>query len=363
MNLEELGWNSYFDEHYRQFSGGNDFIPARVARENRQRYDVISEKGTLSAIVSGSFAFNTDSPADYPAVGDWVVVNAIWDESKAIIHKVLPRTTGFTRKSAGTTTDEQTIAANVDIVFLVVGLNTEFNLRRIERYLTQISLSGAELVILLNKADLCADPLKHLTEVESICNDIPIHYMSAITDPNIDCIRQYLSTGKTATMVGSSGTGKTTIINRLLGSDQLKTGDLTDAGSGSDGKHTTTWRELVLLPTGGVIIDSPGMRELQLWADTEDVSSSFEDIQQLMTQCSFRNCQHESEPGCAIRKAIKEGVLDPGRFNNYQKMNLETKYLEQRKLIRAFQDKRVRQIEISKYSRKLKKANFKGKFK
>ena len=351
-----MGWDSYFKEHYRQYSHKDEFIPVRVVREDRERYSVISDKGTLSATVSGSFGFNADTIADYPAIGDWVVVNAIRDESKAIIHKVLPRKTGFTRKAAGSTTEEQVIAANIDVVFLVVGLDSDFNLRKIERYLTQINISGAEPMILLNKADLCPDPLSYLAEVASICPDVPVHYLSATTDSDIDCVRRYLTVGKTTAMVGSSGTGKTSIINRLRGTDRLLTGAVSDAIS--KGRHTTTWRELVLIPSGGIVIDSPGMRELQLWADAEELSGSFEDIEQLIVTCSFRNCRHNSEPGCAIRRAIDEGALDEKRFNNYQKMNREVKHLEQRKLSKARQEKRARFKEIAIYSRKLKKGRF-----
>jgi len=356
VNLNQLGWDGDFENQFLELAMSDELIPARVVRENKERYELISETGTLTATVSGLFSFNAVAKSDYPAVGDWVIINVLIEESKAIIHKLLPRRSQLTRKVAGTKTDEQVIAANIDTVFVIVGLDTEFNLRRIERYLTQIRASGADPVILLNKADLCDDPMRYLIEASSISEDAPVYYLSAINDNDFSYIEKHLTEGRTASFIGSSGTGKSTIINRLLGSDQLKTGDVSDAIS--KGRHTTTWRELIILPNGGIVIDTPGMRELQLWADEETLSDSFQDIEELISNCRFRDCRHETEPGCAILQAIESNELDRKRFSNYLKMSDEIHGLDSRRSKRSLLVRYAKMKEIAILSRKRNKVKF-----
>jgi len=354
MNLIQLGWNSFFQGEFDGFAGGQDLIPARVARQNKHNYDVLCEKGSLSAQVSGSFSFFAESALDYPTVGDWVVVNAI-DDDKAIIHKLLPRKSSFTRKAAGIETEAQVLAANIDVVFVVVGLDRDFNPRRIERYQSLIQKSGAEMVILLNKADLCSDPLACVSEIEQIAGDIPVIHLSAVCDSDFSSIGRFIETGRTVTMVGSSGTGKSTIINRLLGEDILPTSET--SGAVGKGRHTTTWRELILLPSGGVVIDTPGLREIQLWADEDDLLATFDDIEDLAKQCRFRNCQHESEPGCAVLQAIEDDKLDYGRLRNYRKMKKEIRFLEARKAERLLMSKAWGK-ELHRFKKQKKKVKY-----
>ncbi|MDP8238932.1 MAG: ribosome small subunit-dependent GTPase A [Candidatus Hatepunaea meridiana] len=329
MNITLLGWNSFFQEEFEGFSGGQGFIPARIARQNKHNYNVLCEKGALTAEVSGSFSYLAEASVDFPTVGDWVVINAIEDDNKAIIHKLLPRKNSFSRKAAGIETEAQVLASNIDTVFVVAGLDRDFNPRRIERYMTLIRNSGAEPVILLNKADLCSDPSARVSEIEKVAQDVPVYYLSATCDDDISQINNLIPTGKTGAMLGSSGTGKSTIINRLLGEDILATSET--SGAVGKGRHTTTWRELILLPSGGIVIDTPGLREIQLWADEEDLSITFDDIEEIAAKCRFRNCKHKSEPGCAIIQAIEEEILDYRRVQNYHKMKREIRFLEARK--------------------------------
>ncbi len=355
MNLTQLGWNSFFQQEFIGFGGGQDLIPARVVRQNKLSYDVICEKGNLTAQVSGAFSFFVETSEDFPTVGDWVVVNVIDDENKAIIHKLLPRKSNFTRKAAGAETEAQVVAANVDIVFVVVGLDRNFNLRRIERYLTLINKSGAEMVIVLNKSDLCDETEERVDEVENIAGDVPVITMSAVCDDDFSQIEQYITEGRTVTMVGSSGTGKSTIINRLLGEERLLVKHTSEHVS--QGRHTTTWRELVVLPSGGIVIDTPGMREIQLWADDEDLANAFGDIEELAENCRFRDCKHISEPGCAVWQAIEDGELEEKRLNNYRKMGKEIKFMERRKRERAILDKNFGK-KLAKYHKQKKKVIF-----
>jgi ribosome biogenesis GTPase len=293
-----------------------------------------------------------------PAVGDWVAAIPRPGEAAGIVHAVLPRRSRFSRKVAGGITDEQVLAANMDTVFLVCGLDGDFNLRRIERYLAPAYDSGASPVILLNKADLCQDLAARLAEVEAIAAGAPVHAISAADNQNIDAVCQYLATGRTAAFLGSSGVGKSTVINRLIGQDRQRTGEVRTHDS--HGRHTTTHRELILLDGGGMVIDTPGMRELQLWSDdSAAVDEAFEDVERLARACRFRDCRHEAEPGCAIRVAIEDGTLDPGRYDNYLKLQRELRFLERRRNQRFAQQEKDRWKHIHQLQKQLKKNHHK----
>jgi ribosome biogenesis GTPase len=289
-------------------------------------------------------------------VGDWVALSPRWDEGKATIHALLPRKTKFSRRAVlsggmpetGGRTDEQVLAANVDTVFLVSGLDRDFNVRRIERYLAVAWDSGAAPVIILNKADLCEKLAAKLQEVEAVAIGVPIHPVSATENQGLETLQTYLGAGKTVVFLGSSGVGKSTIINCLLGSERQKVHAVRE--DDSRGRHTTAHRELIVLPEGGMVIDTPGLREIELWSNEEGLEKIFGDIEQLAASCRFRDCRHQGEPGCAIRQALDDGSLDAGRYDNYLKLQRELKHLAlrqekgaQRRAEREW-DKRVRRI-------------------
>jgi len=274
MKLGDLGWNGFFNQHFERFRN-RDFAPGRIACEHKRIYTIYTEHGELVAEVSGRFRHSADSRSEFPTVGDWVAIQARPEEGNATIHALLPRKSSFSRKAplAGGPaygpgrTEEQVLVANVDTVFLVSGLDGDFNVRRIERYLTLAWDSGATPVIVLNKADVCEGVEAYVQEVDSIAFGIPIHPVSAITHQGLDALRAYLRHGQTVAMLGSSGVGKSTLINSLLGTERQQIGAVRE--SDGRGRHITTQRELILLPGGGVIIDNPGLRELQLWGDEE----------------------------------------------------------------------------------------------
>ncbi len=325
MKLTNLGWNSFFANEYSAFKE-ESLEPARVRVEHRGSYEVSTGGNTYVAEISGKFRFEAELREQLPAVGDWVLITPQADQ-RAIIHHLLPRKSKFSRKIAGNTTEEQIVAANIDTVFLVNALNQDFNLSRIERYLVMAWESGANPVIVLSKADLCQDVEEKIHSVSGIAVGVPIHVVSSASGSGIEELALYLTEGTTTALLGSSGAGKSTLINKLYGTDIQTVQDIRE-GDGK-GKHTTTNRELIVLESGGVVIDTPGMRELQLW-ETNDISQSFRDIEELSEQCYFRDCKHDGEPKCAIETAIEEGRLDGRRLENYRKFIRELAFLERR---------------------------------
>ncbi|TLS35059.1 ribosome small subunit-dependent GTPase A [Pseudalkalibacillus caeni] len=343
MNLKQLGWNDFFAAAAAEYNTDQPFTVGRVSLEHKRLYRILTEHGELLGEVSGKFRHTASEREDFPAVGDWVILTARPEEGKATIHAVLPRQSKFSRKAAGDTTEEQIIATNINTVFLVNALNKDFNVRRIERYLLMAWESGANPVIILSKSDLCDDLDQKIEEVENVALGVPIHAVSATDDVGIDQLEPYLTEGHTVALLGSSGAGKSTLTNRLFGSEKLLVKEIRE---GDDkGRHTTTHRELVMIPGGGLLIDTPGMRELQLWEADSSVSQSFSDIEEIAEQCRFRDCSHDGEPGCAVKEAIDAGDLIEKRFENYIKLQRELAYLERKA------DKRAQLAEREKWKK------------
>lgn len=324
LDLEQLGWN---DRLAAQFAalGRSDWRPARIVRWHGEASIVDGPSGELAARPSGKLRHETQQLGEMPALGDWVAIEPRVDEGTATIHLRLPRRSRFSRKVAGHRTDEQVVASNIDTALVMVGLDHDLSVRRIERYLTQIWNSGADAVIVLNKADLCDDVSQVVDEVEQASRGVPVAPISAATGEGVDALRPYLRVGQTVVAVGSSGVGKSTLINCLLGYDLQPTQAV--RADDSHGRHTTTFGQLIPLPAGGVYIDTPGLREVQLWGDEADVDQTFADIVELAAQCRFTDCQHGSEPGCAVRAALDEGTLDAGRLDSYRRQQREMQRL------------------------------------
>jgi ribosome biogenesis GTPase len=339
LNLNDLGWT---DGHTTDFEphAAAGLVPARVSEQHRGAYVVLAEDGELRADLAGRLEHEAAGAGDLPAVGDWVAVAPRSDEGAATIHAVLPRRTKFSRKVAWSATEEQVLAANIDTVFLVTSLNDDFNLRRLERYLTLAWESGAQPVIVLTKTDLCADVLGRVLEVEAIAFGVPVHPISSITGDGLELVRSHLAPGRTIALLGSSGVGKSTLVNTLAGEELLAVREIRE--SDGEGRHTTTHRQLVLLPGGGLVLDTPGMRELQLWESSDGLGEAFSDIEALTAGCRFTDCAHRTEPGCAIRAALEDGTLEHGRWASYQKLQRELAHLERRLDKRAQSEERKR---------------------
>lgn len=304
---------------------GENTVAGRILSQEKGLYRLVSERGEQLAEVSGRLRYKANSPADFPAVGDFVVTDCNLQQGRAVIHGVLPRKSLFIRKAAGTDFTEQVVAANIDTVFICTSLNNDFNLRRLERYLALAWDSGASPVIVLTKADLCPDPAHFIRQVQSVAFGVDILLCSALEQDGYKKLLPYIGAGKTVALIGSSGVGKSTLINRLLGEERLDTNGLRGDGRG---RHTTTRRELFLLKEGGMVIDTPGMRELGLWENEEGLEKSFSDIEALAAGCRFRNCSHTKEPGCAVRAALAQGELSEARWQSYRKLKTESRYMD-----------------------------------
>ena len=343
MELEHLGWNDFFEENFRQYAD-RGYGVGRVYLESRRSFWLYTKDGEIKADVSGKMIYRADSRSDFPAVGDWVVFRLQEDKSKAIIHAILSRTSKFSRKVPGSSIEEQIVATNIDTVMLVSGLDNDFNLRRIERYLVMVSASGANPVIVLNKADLCADLPSRLAEVERIAPNVPVIDISAKNDEHLTALDGFVKKGETVALLGSSGVGKSTITNHLLGGGERQ--KVQEVREGDDrGRHTTTKRELIVLPDGGLIIDTPGMRELQLWVSEEGLENSFEDIEALTAQCFYSNCEHNNTKGCAIEAALADGSLDHERWENHNKLQKELAYITEKKDASSAQTNKKKNIK------------------
>ena len=347
MNISSLGWGEALAETFQEHADAG-LRPGRVAIQHRGAYVLLTEEGEVWAGVRGRLRHDAGSTSELPAVGDWVAYDQPDGADRASVHAVLPRRSAVTRKQAGFETTEQVVAANVDVLFVVTSLNQDLNVRRIERYMTLAWESGADPVVVLTKADLCADVGTAVALVETVTFGVPVHVTSALTGEGIGGLRAHLEGGRTGAAVGSSGVGKSTLINHLCGEERLATKEIREDGRG---RHTTSHRELIVLPGTGCVIDTPGMRELQLWDSEEGLERAFEDVDELIAECRFSDCAHDTEPGCAVRAAIADGRLDAERFESYQKLQRELRWLGIRHDARARSDERKRWRAINKEAR------------
>ena len=345
--LYKWGLPKHIEQEAHTFEG---FFLARVTEQHRSLYKVICENGFLQATVSGKFIYAARDASDFPAVGDWVMF--FMEDEMAVIHHVLTRKSVFGRRAAGATTETQIVASNVDKVFICMALNEDYNLRRLERYLSIAWDSGATPVIVLTKSDLCENLEQKQSEVSGISFGANVIICSKLKQDGYNAVTPFINQGETVAFIGSSGVGKSTLINHLLGEDVLVTKEI---GNDGKGRHATTHRQLMLLPCGGLVMDTPGMRELGIVSG--DLEKTFADIEELAGQCRFSDCSHTSEPGCAVRAAIEEGFLDAARLGSYNKIQMEAGYsglssrqIEEEKIKRVFGGKG----EMKKFMRSIK---------
>ncbi|HLV60862.1 MAG TPA: ribosome small subunit-dependent GTPase A [Fredinandcohnia sp.] len=345
MDLRLLGWDEEWERAFAEAAEEGAY-PARVALDYQHIYRLYTPKGEKLGRIEGRMRHVAATREGFPAVGDWVVARDAPVGDEAVIEAVLPRRSRFLRKAAGKAHVPQVVAANIDVLFIVVGLDHDFNPRRIERYLVTAYDSGARPVVVLNKADLWDEVDDFLEMAEEVAPGVPVLPVSARTGQGMEALRPYLAPGKTVAFVGSSGVGKSSLVNRLLGEERQKVAEV--RASDSRGRHTTRHRELLVLPDGALLVDTPGMRSLQLWEASEALDEAFADIAALAADCRFKDCTHEAEPGCAVRAAIEEERLDPERFENYKRLKLEAKAKERGLRARDLETRRPRRRRPSR---------------
>ncbi len=340
MTLLDLGWNEFFAQSFSTLPE-NDWVPARLIRESPINYGAFLGDGEeIDVVLSGKVWHDAANDADLPAVGDWVAVKLGGENEDHVIRARLPRQSCFSRKMPGKSTEEQVIGANIDIVAVVTDAGEDFNPRRMERYFTLIQRAGAKAVVLLNKADLYPKQQNQdaAESLQALCPEASIHITSALHNTGLKVLLAHLKRGTTMCIVGSSGVGKSTLVNQLYGEDWQWTDDVNEVTG--KGRHTTTARELVPLPKRGLIIDNPGMREIQMWTDEQTLRESFSDVDQLALQCRFQDCKHHNDKGCAIRDAVEQGILDFARLDSYLRLDEEIEKLRRRQKKRQINTER-----------------------
>jgi ribosome biogenesis GTPase len=349
--IEQYGWSDSlalaFEPHARA-----GHLPGRIVVQQRDAYLVATDDGELTAKVSGRLRHEARE-AGHPAVGDWVALSANLGERTATLHAVLPRRTAFVRRAADSVQTAQVIAANIDVAFVVTSMNADLNPRRLERYLAAAWQSGARPVVLLTKSDLSDAPQALAAEITALAAGCPVLVVSARKGVGLDVLMEQVLPGETCVLIGSSGVGKSTLVNALLGEERMATQEIREADA--RGRHTTSHRQLVLLPGGRLILDTPGIREVGLIDADEGLAMAFDDIERLAETCRFRDCGHANEPGCAVRDALKTGALDPARWASFQKLGLELAAVERKDERVAKEVERRRQLTLQKAYRSTKK--------
>lgn len=351
--IRQYGWTAALQQRFAEFEQAG-LAPGRVIVQQRALWVLATEQGELRAELAGKFARDA-ADGGYPVTGDWVAARADPPAGTAVIHAVLPRRSAFTRRAAGPAGGEQVVAANVDVAFLTASLGEGVNRRRLERYLANAWQSGATPVVLLTKADLCADVDAAVAEAQSVAIGASVHAICALSGQGIDALAQYLEPGRTAVLLGSSGDGKSSLVNVLAGADRMVTQSIRE--SDGRGRHTTSHRELILLPGGGLLLDTPGMRELGLWGSDQGLAAAFDDIEILVSWCRFSNCGHSNEPGCAIRDSLESGALDPDRWKSYGKLLREQAHLDSREDPALRAARRRQWVQINKANRLKERAS------
>lgn len=351
--LDKWGWNEELQDKWNDKETIGTV--GRIITQSRDFSKVVTEEGEWLCTLPGSYSHQPTF--DYPAVGDWVTVEQLPGEERGIIRDVLKRHSAFVRQAAGLETKVQVIAANIDYAFLIMSCNEDFNIRRLERYLIAAWDSGAQPVIVLTKSDLIEESRRVDMElkIDEVAYGVPVYFVSNETGENIQELNKVLQPNYTAALLGSSGVGKSTLVNSLLKTEKMKTNVIRE--DDSKGKHTTTHRELILLPEGGIVVDTPGMREFQLWSKetSTGLSESFTDVEQLIARCKFNDCRHETEPGCAVKEALEEGTLSQERYNSYNKLQKELAYAERKQDEKLMREENEKWKMISKTTKKMKK--------
>jgi len=355
--LTALGWDEAWAAAFAPHAA-EGLTPARVAIEFNHLFRLYTAAGEVRGQHAGRLLHAAAGRHALAAVGDWVAIRTRPDERTATIEAILPRRTEFSRKAAGGLTEQQVVAANIDVVFLVMGLDRDYNPRRLERYLVLARESGAVPHVVLSKADLAEDPAAAVAEIAAVAPGVAVHVTSVRDGRGLAEVRRVIGAGRTGALLGSSGAGKSTLINALLGEDRLATKAVRD--SDSRGRHTTRHRQLVPLPGGGLLIDTPGMRELQLWTAAETADATFDDIEAAAAGCHFTDCRHRSEPRCAVRAAVEAGEIDPARLDSFHKLQDEARSLVARQDARERIQQRAQAKTIAKAARQLYRIRDRG---